>query len=90
MEEKERPIDKLSSNFCDAIDSHTFLTFLFSYQNNSTGNATIDSQAARIWTHLSASVPSIQSEKFSFPEQSAKGIHSGLIIKINCIIFVNL
>lgn len=66
--------DKLSSNFCDAIDSHTFLTFLFAYQNGSTGNAAIDTQAAAIWTHLASSVPSLASEKFSFPEQSAKGI----------------
>lgn len=76
-EGKERPIDKLSSNFCDAIDSHTFITFLFSYQNNSTGNATIDAQAARIWEHLSASVSSIKGEKFSFPEQSAKDAEAG-------------
>jgi hypothetical protein len=71
--DKEKPIDKLSSNFCDAIDAHTFVMFLLAYCNEGSGNAAIDAQAKKIWNHLAAAFPAIPKE-FSFPSQSQKGI----------------
>eukprot|EP00026_Physarum_polycephalum_P000260 Phypoly_transcript_00260.p1 GENE.Phypoly_transcript_00260~~Phypoly_transcript_00260.p1 ORF type:complete len:1826 (+),score=425.65 Phypoly_transcript_00260:56-5533(+) len=73
---KEKPVDKLSSNFCDAIDAHTFTMFLLAYRGEGTGNAAVDAQANKIWAHLAASVPAISKEKFTFPPQPPKDLEA--------------